>query len=85
MPNKTSELDIEIRRVCGILETIAKTFREDSEESKAIAEAAEAYIFMQLHHGLRTAYSTYRAAGLKGLTDDQKERLRALGINPDDP
>jgi hypothetical protein len=74
----------EFEKVCGILESIAQTFPDGSAQGKAIRVAAEAYIFLQLHIKLRSAYEAFRQAGLEGLTDDQEKRLRAMGVDPDE-
>ena len=53
-------------------------------QGKAIKEAAEAYIFLQLHVRLRSAYDAFRQAGLEGLTDGQKQYHRGMGVYPDE-
>jgi hypothetical protein len=84
MHDKAPGLNPEFERVCEILATIAKTFPEDSEQVKAIKEAAEAYIFLQLHLKLRNAYEAYRQMSLDVLTDEQEQHLREMGIDPDE-
>ena len=84
MLEKPPGLNPEFEKVCGILESIAQTFPEGSAQSKAIKDAAEAYIFLQLHTKLGSAYDAFRQAGLEGLTDDQEKHLRAMGVDPDE-
>jgi len=82
MLDKPPGLNPEFEKVCGILESIAQTFPDDSEKVNAIKEAAEAYIFLQLHIKLRSAYEAFRQMGLKGLTDEQEQHLREMGVDP---
>lgn len=81
---KSPELNPEFEKVCQILESIAQTFPDDSEEAKAIKEAAEAYIFLNLHIRLRGAHDAFRQAGLEGLTEEQEQYLRGMGVDPDE-
>jgi len=74
----------EFEKVCEILESIAQTFPDGSEQGKAIKEAAEAYIFLNLHARLRSAYDAFRQAGLEGLSDEQEKYLRGMGVYHDE-
>ena len=67
-------------RICDVLGSVAGTYPEDSEEARAIKEAAEAYLFLQLHLKLRSAYQAFRESAHGGLTSDQQQRLREVGI-----
>jgi hypothetical protein len=55
------------------LESIARTFPDGSEQSKAIEEAATAYIFFIIHMPLRNSFHAVRRTrlGLDALTEDQ--------------
>ena len=82
MHDKIPELNPEFEMVCSVLESVAKAYPEDSKEAEAIQEAAEAYVFLQLHLQLRSSYEAFRQAGLTGLTEEQKQHLRDMGIQP---
>jgi hypothetical protein len=73
--------DAEIRRVCSILESVAKSFPRGSAQRKAIREAAEAYVFLQLHRNLKAAYDKFRRKCQTGLTVAQKQAIREMGIS----
>jgi hypothetical protein len=73
--------DAEIRRVCSILESVAKSFPRGSAQSKAVREAAEAYIFLQTHRSLKAAYGRFREMCQTELTAAQKWTLREMGIS----
>lgn len=84
MHDNPSELNPEFETVCAVLESVAKRFPKDSVEAKAIQEAAEAYVFLQLHLKLRHSYKAFRQTGLKSLTEKQMQNLREMGIDPDE-
>lgn len=74
----------EFEKVCGILDSIHQSFPDGSEQGKAIQEASEAYLFLQLHVKLRRAYAVYRQAGLEGLTDEQEQFIPGVGADLDE-
>ena len=76
--------DAEIRRVCAILESISKAYTVDSDEAKAINDAALAYIVVHQHDILKKKYLDLRLAVGGDLTDEMKADLRRHGIGPND-
>ena len=76
--------DAEIRRTCAILESISKIYPADSDEAKAIKDAALAYIVVHQHDNLKKKYQDFRLAIGGDLTDEMKADLRRHGIEPDD-
>jgi hypothetical protein len=72
-----------IERVCAILESVAKGFAPNSEESLAIRDAALAYQLVQLHGNLKKSYDKLKLACGGQLTDEMKADLRRHGIDPD--
>jgi hypothetical protein len=76
--------DAEIRRVCSILESISKAYHADSDEAKALKDAALAYIVVHQHDALKKKYQHFRLAVGGDLTDEMKADLRRHGIEPDD-
>jgi hypothetical protein len=75
--------DEEIRRVCSILESIAKNYPADSDEAVAVRDAASAYIPVQQHQALTKRYRQLVLAAGGQLTDEMKHDLRRHGIEPD--
>jgi hypothetical protein len=65
-----------------ILESIANAFDKDSVQYKAIEEAAQAHIFLNMHEDLKKAYEQFRMQGDQELSDAQKQHLRDMGIEP---
>ena len=84
MHDNSPDLNTEFEIVCTVLESVAKTYPEDSEEAKAVKEAAYAYVFLQLHSKLRRSYEAFRQTCVKGLTNEQKQNLRDMGIDPEE-
>jgi len=76
------DADAEIRRVCSLLENIARQYPDGSPESDAIADAAHAFILVRQHKSLARAYRELRAAQNGELTDDMLAKLRSVGIDP---
>ncbi|MFA6135649.1 MAG: hypothetical protein WC869_16695, partial [Phycisphaerae bacterium] len=76
--------DQEIRRVCAILESVAKNYTSGSDEATAIRDAALAYIVVHQREALKKAYSQLRRAFRGELSEDMKAQLRRHGIEPDD-
>jgi hypothetical protein len=66
-----------------ILESIANSYDKDSVQFKAIEEAAQAFIFLNLHKDLSNAYEKFRMQSDKELSDAQKQNLRDMGIEPE--
>lgn len=75
--------DSETYRVTGVLKRIAAGFVPDSEEDRALQAAAQAYIFVRQSPELREAVAKFFAGG--SLTPEMRAKLRARGIDPDDP
>ncbi len=65
-----------------ILESIANAFDKDSVQYKAIEEAAHALMFLNMHDDLKKAYEQFRMQFDKELSEDQKQHLRDMGIEP---
>ena len=76
--------DAEIRKVCAILESIYKAYPADSDEAKAVRDAALAYIVVQQYDNLRNKYRDLRLALGGDVTEEMKADLRRHGIEPDD-
>lgn len=74
--------DTEIRRVCSILEIVAKQYPDDSPESAAIADAAQAFILVRQHESLSSAYRKLKSAHNGELSDEIIANLRSHGIDP---
>ena len=77
-----NETDVEIRRVCSLLERIAEQYPDGSPESVAIAEAAEAFILVRQHQSLARAHQRLKAVSNGELTDEMIAKLRQHGIEP---
>jgi hypothetical protein len=82
--DKTPQANPDFEAIASILETIAGTFPDESNEARAIRDATEAYLFLHLHLKLRRSYEAFRQAGLGGLTAAQNEHLREMGIDVQD-
>jgi hypothetical protein len=81
MGQTPNEADGDIRRVCAILERVAAAWPADSEEAKAVEQAAFAYTIVQQHRVLKAIYDEMRTGG--DLTEEMKANLRRHGIDPD--
>lgn len=77
------EMNPDFEEVCAVLESISKAYEEGSKEADAIREAAEAYIYVQLHLQMKQSYQDFRRQSLEGLTEAQRQNLRDMGIDPD--
>jgi hypothetical protein len=73
-------MDREIRATCKILETVAKGYSRGSVERTAIRKAADAFIYLRLHQGLKKSYQTFQRSCTKPLTKAQKQVLKRAGI-----
>ncbi len=65
-----------------ILESIANSFDKESVQYKSIEEAAQALLFLNMHEDLKRAYEQFRKQSDKELSEDQKQHLRDIGIEP---
>ena len=68
-------MDTEIRATCKVLESVAKRYPRDSAERKAIRQAADAFIYLQLHEGLKKSYDAFRRSCTK------PRRCKTLSVN----
>jgi hypothetical protein len=75
-------MDSEIRATCKILESIAKGYPQGSAEHLAIRKAADAFIYLRLHKGLKKSYEAFRQGCTKALTKAQKQVLKRAGVKP---
>ena len=75
-------MDNEIRTTCNILESIAKRYPQGSAEDLAIREAADAFIYLRQHEGLKKSYEAFLRSCKKPLPKDAKQTLKKAGINP---
>ena len=73
-------MDIEIRATCKILESIAKSYPRGSAERGAIRQAADAFIYLRLHEGLKQSYEAFRRSCTKPLTKAQQQVLKRAGV-----
>ena len=65
-----------------ILESVANSYDKDSVQYKAIEEAAQALIFLNMHEDLKNAYKQYRMHCGEAPSDAHKQHLRDMGIEP---
>jgi hypothetical protein len=68
--------------VSKTLESIARSYDEDSVQFKAIEEAARTYAFLNMHDDLKKAYESFCMQCDKELSEIQKQHLRQMGIEP---
>ena len=82
-PVDPGQIDKEIRRVCGILERVAKCYPEASEEYEAIEKAALSYAFSQQHGMLKDLYDSIedKERFSKKLSPKQKEVMKRAGVD----
>jgi hypothetical protein len=66
-----------------ILESVANSFDKNSVQYKAMEEAAQALLFLNMHKDLKIAYEKYRMRSGQELSDYEKHHLRDMGIDPD--
>jgi len=76
--------EVETLRVCALLESIAANYPENSPESHALQDAANAYILVQQRQSLQHAFQKLKAARNGQLTDEMITDLRQHGIDPDE-
>jgi hypothetical protein len=69
---------------CKILESIANSYDKDSVQFKAVEEAAQAFVFLNLHKELKNAFEKFRMQSDKELSESQKQHLREMGIKPEE-
>jgi hypothetical protein len=74
-------MDREIRATCKVLESVAKNYPRGSAERVAIREAADAFIYLRLHEGLKQSYEAFRRSCTKPLTKAQQQVLKRSGIS----
>jgi hypothetical protein len=73
-------MDREIRTTCKILESVAKDYPRGSVERGAIRKAADAFIYLRLHEGLKRSYEAFRRSCTKPLTKAQQQVLKRAGV-----
>ena len=73
-------MDSEIRATCKILESVAKVYPRGSAERMAIREAADAFIYLRLHEGLKKSYEAFQQSCTKPLTKAQQQVLKRAGV-----
>ncbi len=82
-PNGTGSYMKQWEDVCKILESIANSFDKNSVQYDAMEQAAQAFVFLNMHKDLKEAYQKYQMECDKELSGDQKQHLRNMGIDPD--
>ena len=73
-------MDREIRATCKVLESVAKSYPRGSAEHRAIREAADGFIYLRLHEGLKQSYEAFRRSCTKPLTKAQQQVLKRAGV-----
>ncbi len=68
--------------VSKTLESIAKSFSKDSMHYKALEEAAWAFVFVNMEADIAPKYRKFRSECGKELSENQKQYLRQIGIEP---
>jgi hypothetical protein len=71
-----------VTKISKTLESIAKKYPKRSSEYKAIAQAADAFVWVSQHKELGKKYRAFLRVSKKGLTASQKRHLRQMGIHP---
>ena len=79
-PPSADAMDREIRATCRILESVAKRYPRGSVERSAIRAAADAFIYLRLHEGLKQSYEAFRKSCTKPLTKAQQQVLKRAGV-----
>jgi hypothetical protein len=69
--------------VCRILERIAETFLPESDERRALRDAAVAIQVVQSDDRLKASYEALRFSLGTELTDDMRAKLEQMGLEPD--
>ena len=65
-----------------ILESISNSFDKSSVQYKAIEEAAQAFVFLNMHQDLKKAFEQFCMFGDSELTEAHKQHPRDKGIEP---
>jgi hypothetical protein len=73
-------MDTEIRETCKILEAIANGYPRGSAERAAIRLAADAFIHVRLHEGLKKSYRAFQRSCGMPLNKDQQAILKRAGV-----
>jgi hypothetical protein len=73
---------VNLEEICSTLQRIAMQFKPETDEYRAIEEAAHAFLFLTTHENLKIAYEKYRKRCGKPLSRSQKAELRGMGIEP---
>jgi len=73
-------MDSEIRATCKILESVSKRYPRGSAERVAIREAADAFIYLRLHEGLKESYELFKQRCTKPLSKAQQQVLKRAGV-----
>ena len=73
-------MDREIRATCKILESVAKNYPRGSAERGAVREAANAFIYLRLHEGLKQSYEAFQRSCTKPLSKAQQRVLKRMGV-----
>jgi hypothetical protein len=68
--------------VSKVLESIAKSFPQDSEQYQALKEAAWAFLYVNTHNDLKERFKEFCSLSNKELSEAQKQHLRRMGIEP---
>jgi hypothetical protein len=66
-----------------VLKSIAGAFEKNSEQNKAIEEAVWALTFLKAHLDLKAAYEKFRIVCSQELSEEHKQHLRNMAIDPD--
>ncbi len=78
--SNAQRMDTEIRETCAVLESIAESYPRGSAERAAIRAAADAFIYLRLHEGLKKSYGAFRRRCTKPLTKAQLQVLKRAGV-----
>jgi len=78
--SKDDAMDQKIRETCKILQSIAKTYPRGSAEREALREAVDAFVYLELHKGLKRSYEAFRRSCTKPLTKAQQQVLKRAGV-----
>ena len=73
-------MDKEIRATCKILELVSKNYPRGSAERFAIREAADAFVYLRLHEGLKKSYEAFRRNCTKPFAKAQQQVLKRAGV-----
>ena len=84
MTKNSDNSDADIDRVCSTLERIAASFPPESDEARAIADAASAFIVVRQRQSLAAAWRQLRDARDGDVPQDVLDRIREMGIDIDE-